>query len=130
LKGAAKKKTSMVSHAMPALVSRKDAIVFSLALGVAACAGLPGRTRARGGTENMAIREIRIERFSVVSTRPSDKVVNHIDEQIGHPDMAAFRRSITMSRNEAELEQAVHGVTRPTDLMEFARYDLGEVIRK
>ena len=85
-------------------VSRKRAIVFSLALGVAACAGLPGQTRARGGTENMEIREIRIERFSVVSTRPFDTVVKHIDEQIGQPDMAAFPRSITMAQNEAELE--------------------------
>ena len=115
---------------MSAPLSRKRAIVFSLALGVAACVGLPGQIRARGGTENVAIREIRIERFSVVSTRPFDKVVNHIDEQIGHPDMAAFRRSITTAQNEAELERAVHAVTGPTDLMEFARYDLGEVIRK
>ena len=115
---------------MLAPVARERAIVFSLILGVAACVGLPGQTRARGGTENMAIREIRIERSSVVSTRPFDKVVNDIDEQIGHPDMAAFRRSLTMAQNEAELEQAVHAVTGPTDLMEFARYDLGEVIRK
>ena len=110
LKGAAKKEISMMSHTMSALVSRRRAIVFSLALGVAACGGLPGWTRAKGEKENRTIREIRIERFSVVSIRPFDKVVKHIDEQIGYPDMAAFRRSIAiaMAQNEAELEQAVH----------------------
>ena len=78
----------------------------------------------------MAIREIRIERFSVISTRSFDQVLSFIDQQIGHPDMTAFRRTLSATQNESEMEQAIHAVTGSSDLMEFARYDLGEVIRK
>ena len=41
----------------------------------------------------MSIREVQVQRVSVVPTQPFDQVVARIDEQIGHPDMAEFRKS-------------------------------------
>jgi uncharacterized protein (DUF302 family) len=78
----------------------------------------------------MSIREVQVQRITVVSTQPFDQVVARIDEQIGHPDMAAFRKSFSAAQNEAEMEKVVDPVTRPNGIMEFTRFDLGEVLRK
>jgi uncharacterized protein (DUF302 family) len=78
----------------------------------------------------MSIREVQIQRVSVVSTQPFDHVVARIDEQIGHPDMAAFRKSFAAAHNQAEMEKVVEPVTQPNGIMEFTRFDLGDVLRK
>jgi uncharacterized protein (DUF302 family) len=78
----------------------------------------------------MNIREVQVQRVSVVTTQPFDAVVARIDEQIGHPDMAAFRKSLSAAQNEAEMGKVVDPVTQPNGIMEFTRFDLGEVLRK
>ena len=78
----------------------------------------------------MSIREVQVQRVSVVSTQPFDQVVARIDEQIGHPDMAEFRKNFSAAQNEAEMEKVVGPVTQPNGIMEFTRFDLGEVLRK
>jgi len=78
----------------------------------------------------MSIREVQVQRVSVVSTQPFDHVVARIDEQIGHPDMAAFRKSLAAAHNQAEMEKVVEPVTQPNGIMEFTRFDLGDVLRK
>lgn len=65
-----------------------------LALGLATCAAMSGQTTTqKGEATHMNIREVQVQRVSVVTTQPFDTVVARIDEQIGHPDMAAFRKS-------------------------------------
>src|ERR1700678_1931578 len=44
--------------------------------------------------------------------------------------MTAFRRDTTAARSYGELEGVVHKVVGPSDLMEFSRFDLGEILRK
>jgi hypothetical protein len=44
--------------------------------------------------------------------------------------MNEFRKNITAAGSHAELEKVVHGAVGPSDLMEFTRFDLGEVLRK
>jgi uncharacterized protein (DUF302 family) len=66
----------------------------------------------------------------IVTTEPFDTVVARIDAQIGHPDMAAFRKSLSAAQNEAEMEKVVDAVTQPKGLMEFTRFDHGEVLQK
>jgi hypothetical protein len=39
-------------------------------------------------------------------------------------------KNITAAGTYAELEKFVHGAVGPSDLVEFARFDLGEVSRK
>jgi hypothetical protein len=58
-----------------------------------------------GEAKHMNIREVQVQRVSVVSTQPFDAVVGRIDERIGHPDMAAFRRSLSAAQTEAEMEK-------------------------
>jgi uncharacterized protein (DUF302 family) len=78
----------------------------------------------------MATRQVQVERFSVTSSKTFQEVVAAIENAIGHPDMNAFRKNVTAARTYGELEKIVHGATGPSELMEFTRMDLGEVLRK
>ena len=78
----------------------------------------------------MSVREVHVQRVSVVTAQPFDTVVARIDKQIGHPDMAVFRKNFSAAQSEAEMERVVDPVTQPNGIMEFARFDLGEVLRK
>jgi uncharacterized protein (DUF302 family) len=78
----------------------------------------------------MTIREIQMQRFNIVSSRPFDEVVARVGQSIGHPDMDGFRKNIAAAQIESELEKVVHDAVGPSDLMEFARYDLGAVVRR
>jgi aliphatic nitrilase len=75
-------------------------------------------------------REIRVRRFTVVSSRPFDEIVQRLAATVGHPDMSAFQGAITSATTAAELEKVVRGAIGPSELMEFARFDAGEVLRK
>jgi len=78
----------------------------------------------------MAIRQINVERFSVTSSKPFEDVVSAVDVRLGHPNMSAFLKNITDAGTVAELERTVQQAVGPSDLMEFARFDLGEVLSK
>jgi uncharacterized protein (DUF302 family) len=78
----------------------------------------------------MSTIEVLVRRFSVVSTRPFDEVVRRLTEPIGRPDMRAFHAALHAAASVAELEGVVHAAIGSSELMEFARYDAGEVLRK
>ena len=78
----------------------------------------------------MATVEVQVRRFSVVSSRPFDEVVRRLTTTIGHPDMNAFHSAIVAAMTVADLEEVVQGAIGSSELMEFARYDAGEVLRK
>src|SRR5271170_527384 len=78
----------------------------------------------------MATKEIKVERFSVTSSRGFHDVVARFEAVIGHPDMNSFSKNIAAARTFAEVEKIVQGATGPSRLMEFARMDLGEVLHK
>ena len=76
------------------------------------------------------MREIRVRRLTIVSSRPFDEVVQRLTATVGRADTKAFHDALGSATNVAELEQVVHGAIGPSDLMEFARFDDGEVLRK
>lgn len=78
----------------------------------------------------MSTMEVQVRRFSVVTAKRFEDVVSELTETIGHPDMQAFQESIKAAKTEADLENVVHAAIGPSELMEFARYDAGEVLRK
>jgi hypothetical protein len=78
----------------------------------------------------MTTTEFQVRRVSVVSTRPFEDVVRRLTATIGRPDVSAFHKALTAATTAAELEEVVRGAVGPSDLMEFARYDSGEVLRK
>jgi uncharacterized protein (DUF302 family) len=74
--------------------------------------------------------EVPVRRVSVVSSRPFEEVVRRLTATIGHPDMNAFHKALAAATTLAELEEVVKGAVGPSDLMEFVRFDSGEVLRK
>ena len=75
------------------------------------------------------VRRIEIQRFSLVSNRPFEEVVAGVEAAVGHPDMNAFSRNIAAAKTSADLEAVVREVVGPSDLMEFARFDIGAILR-
>lgn len=78
----------------------------------------------------MNTRNISVQRFTVVSRDNFDTVVARLDQELGHPEMSKFRRQISEARNLQELEQIVHPVTQPNGIMEFMRFDMGDILHK
>jgi len=79
----------------------------------------------------MAVTNIKIERFSVISSKPFDAVVAAIKASVGQPDMTEFAKAIRSAPSFAELERccqrsaeqhradAVHGTRSWRDLLEL-----------
>jgi uncharacterized protein (DUF302 family) len=78
----------------------------------------------------VAIRQIQVQRFSVTSSKSFADVIAGVDGAIGHPDMKAFQGKVAAAKTYAELEEVIHKVLGPSDLMEFTRFDLGAILRK
>ncbi len=76
------------------------------------------------------IRNIEIERFSLIASKPFDDVVAAINGGIGHPDMAELRNSTQKTRSAAELESTIEKAVGKTGLMLFAAFDQGAIISK
>ena len=74
--------------------------------------------------------EVPVSRLSVVSSRPFDEVVARLTATIGRPDMIAFQKALAVAANLDELRQVVEAAIGSSQLMEFARFDSGSVLRK
>jgi uncharacterized protein (DUF302 family) len=74
--------------------------------------------------------EVQLRRVSVVSSRPFEEIVGRLTATIGRPDMNAFHNAVAAATTVADLKEVVHGAIGSSDLMEFVRFDAGEVLRK
>ena len=74
--------------------------------------------------------EIQLRRVSIVSSKPFEEIVRRLTATIGHPDMNAFQKAVGGANTLAQLEDVVEGAIGSSGLMEFARFDAGEVLRK
>jgi uncharacterized protein (DUF302 family) len=78
----------------------------------------------------MAVRQINVERFSLISTKSFADVLSGVEGQIGHPQIKNVLAAVSAAKTEEEVEKIVGANVGPTNLMEFARFDQGEVLRK
>jgi len=76
------------------------------------------------------IKKIKMERFSLISSKPFDQVLAAVNARIGHPDMTEFGRSTHEARSFAELKSAVEKGLSKAGLMLFMQLDQGAVVRK
>ncbi len=112
-------------------VLRSVSMVSSFVLCLITPAGLLAqKATTNGEATHMSIQEVHVQRVHIVTTEPFDTVIARIDAQIGHPNVAAFFKALSAAQDEAEMEKVVNPATQPNGLMEFARFDLGEVLRK
>ena len=58
--------------------------------------------------KNITIRKVKIDRFSVTSSKPFEMVVAALEVAIGHPDMVEFMKAIPDALTPYELERAVY----------------------
>src|SRR5438093_13273197 len=76
------------------------------------------------------IRNVEMERFTLISSKPFDQVLAAINDAIGHPDMAEFWRSTHRARSVAELESTIEQAVGKAGLMLFVEFDHGAIVRK
>ncbi|SRR6266566_2114688 len=74
--------------------------------------------------------EVQVRRVSVVSSRPFEEIVTRLTATIGRPDMTAFHSAIAAATTVADLEDVVQAAIGSSHLMEFVRFDAGDVLRK
>lgn len=79
---------------------------------------------------NMTIAKVEVERFSLTSSKSFDAVVAALKSAVGHPDIVEFFKSTKAANSFPDLERIVHGALGRTDLMLFAEFDLGAVLRR
>jgi uncharacterized protein (DUF302 family) len=78
----------------------------------------------------MTTKHIDVVRFSVTCSKSFRDVLAALYAAVGHPDMHTFRENVAAAETYAELEKVVRTAVGPSELMEFARFDLGQVMRK
>jgi hypothetical protein len=78
----------------------------------------------------MSIKQITVQRFSLVSRKPFEEVMAVITAAIGRPNMQLFQQEIAAAETEATLKELVQKAIGASDLMEFMRLDMGIVSRK
>ena len=74
--------------------------------------------------------DVAVRRTSVVSQRPFEEIVRRLTATIGHPEMNSFHEAVAAATTVAELEAVVHGAIGASELMEFVRFDSGDILRK
>lgn len=78
----------------------------------------------------MTIAKVEVERFSLKSSKPFDAVVAALRSAIGQPDMVAFFKETRATSSFPDLERVVQSGLGRTDLMLFAEFDLGDILRR
>jgi uncharacterized protein (DUF302 family) len=78
----------------------------------------------------MATKEIKVERFSIFSSKPFGEVVKALEGSVGHPNMNTFMSDVISAKSFTDLEKMIDAATGPSGLMQFMRFDLGEIVRK
>jgi uncharacterized protein (DUF302 family) len=78
----------------------------------------------------MSIRQITVERLSLVSSKPFAQVIANLEAAIGHPDMREFGKHVAAANSWGQLVEVVQSAIGPSGFMEFARFNLGQIIEK
>jgi uncharacterized protein (DUF302 family) len=78
----------------------------------------------------MTIAKVEVERFSLTSLKPFDAVVAALKSAIGQPNMVEFFKETRATNSFPDLERVVQSGLGQTDLMLFAEFDLGDILRR
>ena len=78
----------------------------------------------------MTITKIKVERFSLTSVKSFDAVVAALKSAVGQPDMVEFFEETRATKSFPDLERVVQSSLGRTDLMLFAEFDLGDILRR
>jgi uncharacterized protein (DUF302 family) len=76
------------------------------------------------------VRKLGVQRFSTTSPKDFPEVVADLESVLGRCDLAEFHRAVSSSGGQAELERIVLEAAGSSGFIEFARFELGAVLRK
>lgn len=71
-----------------------------------------------------------VQRLTVTSSRSFEDVVEAFESEIGHPDMNSFLNEIDAAKSYSGMEGVIQRAAGKSGFIEFARFDLGAVLRK
>ena len=77
----------------------------------------------------MTIAKVEVERFSLTSSKPFDAIVAALKSAVGQPDMVEFFKDTRATKSFPDFKRVVQRGLGRTDLMLFAQFDLGDVLR-
>src|ERR1700749_1581412 len=78
----------------------------------------------------MTIAKIEVERFSLTSLNSFDAGVAALKSAVGQPNMVEFFKKARATKSLPDLQRVVHAGLGRTDLMLFAEFDLGDILRR
>jgi len=103
----------------------RRAVLRATAAGAAALTASVGRGHAQS-----AMREMTVQRLSVVATKPFAAVVAAFESSIGRPNINDFMKDLIAARTSEDMERVVGRAVGESGLMEFARFNIGFVLQK
>lgn len=71
-----------------------------------------------------------MQRLQVISTNSFENVVAAFTAAIGHPDVSGFQRDLGAAKTYSEMERVAQQAEGASGFIEFARFDLGAILRK
>ena len=83
-----------------------------------------------GKSVTMSTLHIDVERFSIISSRSFDRILSQLEAAVGHPDIQTFTKNMAAAKTPQDLTRIVQDVVSKKGLMEFTRFNIGEVLRK
>jgi uncharacterized protein (DUF302 family) len=78
----------------------------------------------------MVTTTLNVERASYVSQKPFHEVLKALDASVGHPNMAELSRNIRKANTVWEVDEIVRASVGSSGLIEFLRFNHGEVVHK
>ena len=78
----------------------------------------------------MTIAKVEVERFSLTSSKAFAAIVAALKSAIGQPDIVEFFKETRATNSFPDLERVVQRSLGRTDLMLFAQFDLGDILRR
>ena len=78
----------------------------------------------------MTIANVEVERFSLTSSKPFETVVAAFKSAVGQPNMVEFFKETRATNSFPDLERVVQRGLGRTNLMLFAEFDLGDILRR
>jgi uncharacterized protein (DUF302 family) len=78
----------------------------------------------------MTIAKIEVERFSLTSLKPFDAIVAALKSAVGQPDIVEFFKETRATKSFPDLQRVVERGLGRTDLMLFAEFDQGDIVRR
>jgi hypothetical protein len=61
----------------------------------------------------MAIVQVSVQRYSIISAKPLEKVLKKLEAEMGHPDTSAFAKAVSAAEGYGELEAIVQKAVEP-----------------